>query len=290
MKMFGQQDPQYTQYMYNLALINPGYSGFNTDLKFGLLSRYQWVGVSGAPKTFTGFVNGPIGNKIGVGLSILHDDIGPITETSVYTDISYTVNLSEESKLAFGLKSGGVFQEIDLLRLNQVNSNDSQFNRNLDRVYPNFGLGFFYYLDRLYLGVSIPNLLESNHFENSGETITKASEKAHVFLTIGYVFNLKNDFVLKPSLLSKYTKSTPLSVDASLNLQWNKVLELGISHRFNDSWSAVVNLRVKKNLRIGYGYDYLISNLSSFSGGSHEILLLFDINLKPKEKGKYYFF
>lgn len=275
-KMFAQQDPQYTQYVYNMAIINPAYAGSKVGTSLGLLARSQWVGVSGAPKTFSGFIHSPVSRKLGLGLSLIHDKIGPVSETHAYADFSFTINTSEKAKLAFGLKAGATFQQIGLLTLNQVKSNDPKFNQNSNKTHPNFGTGVFYYQEKFYIGVSIPNLLETLHFERSNGKITKASEKMHSFLTAGYVIDLKNKFNLKPSILVKYADSAPLSLDLSLNLLWNNKVEFGVSHRLDDSWSGIVNFKIKKNLQIGYAYDHTISNLGEFSSGSHEFLLLFD--------------
>ncbi|MDP2541322.1 PorP/SprF family type IX secretion system membrane protein [Tenacibaculum discolor] len=275
-KILAQQDPQYTQYIYNMTVMNPAYAGSKEGISLGLLARSQWVGVSGAPKTFSGFIHSPVSRKVGLGLSLIHDKIGPVSETHAYADFSFTINTSEKAKLAFGLKAGATFQQIGLLTLNQVESNDSKFNQNSNKTYPNFGVGAFYYKENFYVGASIPNLLETLHFERSNGKITKASEKMHGFLTAGYVIDLKNRFKLKPSALVKYADSAPLSLDLSLNLLWNNKVEFGVSHRLDDSWSGIVNFRIGKDLRLGYAYDHTISNLGEFSSGSHEFLLLFD--------------
>lgn len=277
-RMFAQQYPQYTQYVYNMTVINPAYAGSKEGISLGLLARSQWVGVSGSPKTFSGFIHSPISRKLGLGLSLIHDKIGPVNETHAYADFSFTINISEKSKLAFGLKAGATFQQIGLLMLNQVGTNDPKFSQNSNKTYPNFGVGVFYYKEKFYVGISVPNLLETLHFERSNGKITKASEKMHGFLSVGYVIDLKNDFKLKPSTLIKYADSSPLSLDLSLNLLWNNKVEFGVSHRIDDSWSAIVNFKIRKGLQLGYAYDHTISNLGEFSSGSHEFLLLFDFN------------
>ncbi len=271
-----QQDPQYTQYMYNMSVINPAYAGSNEATSLGLLGRSQWVGIDGAPNTFTAFIHSPVGKNVGLGFSLVHDKVGPVTETFAFVDFSYTIKITENSNLAFGLKAGAAFQQIGLLQLNQVDSGDVSFNQNVNNTHPNFGTGAFYYTDRFYLGVAVPNLLETLHFEKSNGVITKASDVRHFFINSGYVFDLNENFKLKPSFLAKYAKQSPLSLDLSANILWQDKLEFGLSHRLDDSWSALVNLRVNNNLRIGYAYDHTTSNLGTFNSGSHELLLLFD--------------
>ncbi|MEN8836307.1 MAG: type IX secretion system membrane protein PorP/SprF [Polaribacter sp.] len=271
-----QQDPQYTQYMYNMSVINPAYAGSNEATSLGLLGRSQWVGIDGAPNTFTAFIHSPIGKNVGLGFSLVHDKVGPVTETFAFVDFSYTIKITENSNLAFGIKAGAAFQQIGLLQLNQVDIGDVSFNQNVNNTHPNFGAGAFYYTDRFYIGVAVPSLLETLHFEKSNRVITKASDDKHFFINSGYVFDLNKDFKLKPSFLAKYAKQSPLSLDLSANILWQDKLEFGLSHRLDDSWSALFNLRVNNNLRIGYAYDHTTSNLGTFNSGSHELLLLFD--------------
>jgi len=103
LQLSAQQDPQYTQYMYNMNVINPAYAGSKENLSFGLLYRSQWAGLEGAPKTGTFFGHSPVGKNVGLGLSVISDQIGPVKENNVYADFSYTLNLGGEHKLALGL-------------------------------------------------------------------------------------------------------------------------------------------------------------------------------------------
>lgn len=280
---FAQQDPQYTQYMYNMAMVNPAYAGSNDAINVGFLARTQWVGVKGAPKSFSVFVHSPVGKELGAGISLIHDKIGPVTETHAYADFSFTIKMSQKSKLAFGLKAGATFQQIGLLNLTQAETNDPNFSQNVNKTHPNFGFGLFYYRENFYIGASVPNILESLHFERSGRTISRASEEMHSFLTTGYIFDLKNEFKLKPSILAKYVNQSPLSLDVSLNILWKNKFEMGVSHRIEDSWSGILNFRVNDSFRIGYSYDYTVSNLSEFNSGSHELILLFDFQSIDKK-------
>ncbi|WP_271407256.1 PorP/SprF family type IX secretion system membrane protein [Tenacibaculum soleae] len=280
-KVIAQQTPEYTQYMYNMSVINPAYVGINKGVSLGFLAKTQWAGVNGAPKSINAFIHSKVGKNIGLGLFLIHDKTGPVTETHSYADFSVTIKPSKKSKLSFGLKAGATFQQIGLLKLNQTDPNDPKFNQNVNKTYPNFGIGVLYYLEKFYLGLSIPNILESLHFERSNGVIVRASQKTNGFLTTGYVFNLKKYFKLKPSILTRYNNSSPILIDMSLNLLWKNKFELGVSHRFNNSWSGVVNLKATNNLRVGYGYNHVISNFSRFNSGSHEVLLLFNFQENP---------
>jgi type IX secretion system PorP/SprF family membrane protein len=284
LSVFGQQDAQYTQYMYNMNVLNPAYAGSRGNLSIGLLGRAQWVGIAGAPQTITLAVNGPIGKNIGLGLSAISDSFGPVTEQSLYVDFSYSIKTSEIGRLAFGVKAGASFLNVDLLSLNP---NAPEFSNtltdNINEMYPNIGAGAYYYTDRFYLGLSVPNLIDSAHLKETSGVVSTATEEMHYFLTSGYVFQLSDAFKLKPSFLFKGSFGSPLSLDLSTNVLIYDKFELGLSYRFDDSVSAMAGFQVTPEIRVGYAFDYTVSNFGNYNSGSHEILLLFDfINNKLK--------
>ncbi len=282
--IFAQQDPQYTQYMYNMNVVNPAYAGSRGTLSLGLLGRTQWTNVDGAPKTFTFDAHAPLGRKVGMGFSVIADEIGPVKEQNIYVDFSYTLTTSDEGRLAFGLKGGVTLQDIDFLSIElPQDPNDPLFEDNVNETYPNFGAGIYYYTNKFYVGFSVPNILKSTHFEKEGGIITEASEEMHYFLTSGYVFNFSNTLKFKPSVMLKGANSAPVSVDLNANFLMYDRLELGGSYRIGDSLSALINFAVTPDFRIGYAYDYTISDFSSLSpGGSHEFILLYDIDFSKK--------
>lgn len=277
--MYSQQDPQYTQYTYNMNVVNPAYAGSQGTLSIGLLGRTQWVGLDGSPKTMTAVIHAPVGKNVGLGFSVIADEIGPVREQNIYADFSYTLQTSDEGRLAFGLKGGVTFQNIDFLKLSISDQEDPLFSENLNQTHPNFGAGAFYYTDNFYVGLSMPNMLETRHFEKKSGIITSASEKMHYFLTSGYVFDISDDLKLKPSVMLKAVNGAPLSIDLSVNALVYEVLELGLSWREGDSVSAMINFLISTNLRLGYAYDYTLTNLGDFNSGSHEVFLLYNVDL-----------
>lgn len=287
---YGQQDPQYTQYMYNMNVVNPAYAGSEGTLSIGLLGRTQWTGFPGSPKTLTFSVNAPIKDNMGLGLSAIVDKIGPVSEQNIYADFSYTVNLNYYSNLAFGLKAGATFQTIDFKSLQLEYQQDPLFTNNLNKAYPNFGAGVFYYTSRYYLGLSVPNLLRTRYFEKSNGKISRAAERAHIFLTTGYVFDISEDLKLKPHTMIKAVQGAPLSIDLSANVLIQNFLELGVGWRIEDSISGLVNVKATDNLRIGYAYDYTISNLGDYNNGSHEVFLLYNLDLSRGDLNSPRFF
>lgn len=280
-----QQDPQYTQYMYNMNVVNPAYAGSRGTLSIGLLGRTQWTSIDGAPKTFTFDAHAPLGRKVGMGISVIADEIGPAKEQNIYADFSYTLTTSERGKLAFGLKGGVTLLDVNLLGVvlpQTDNSGDDLFNENINDAFPNFGAGVYYYTDKFYAGFSVPNILKSTHLDKENIN-TKAAEEIHYFLTSGYVFDLSSTLKFKPSVMLKGVTGAPLSIDVNANFLLYDRFELGASYRIDDAVSALFNFGVTPDFRIGYAYDYTISDYSnSVTGGSHEIILLYDIDFSKK--------
>lgn len=278
-QMHGQQDPQYTQYMYNMNIVNPAYAGSRENLSFGLLYRNQWSNISGGPKTGTLFGHLPVGQNMGVGLSVIADQIGPVTETNVYADVSYTLKFNGDHRLAFGVKAGATFHDIGLANLDVIDPGDPFFAENINETTPNIGAGLFYYTNKYYVALSVPNLLASVHLDANGNKI--GSETQHYFFTGGYVFDLSANTELKPSFMVKSSFDAPTSFDANLNARFYKKFEIGASYRLDDSFSGLVNFAITPSLRIGYAYDSITSDIKTYAPASHEIMLLFDLNF-PK--------
>jgi len=279
-----QQDPHYTQYMYNMNVINPAYAGSKENLAFGLLYRKQWVDVDGAPQTGTFSGHSPVGKNVGLGLSAITDKIGPVNETNVYADFSYTLNLGGEHRLALGLKAGATFHKVglydDIGNGYVPQPNDPAFSQNISNTYFNIGTGVFYYTNNYYVAFSVPNMLKSKHLDFNGTDF--GSEVSHYFLTGGYVFQLTDNFKLKPSFMVKSAFGVDPSIDGSLNALFFEKFEIGATYRLDDSWGGMVNYAITPNLRIGYAYDHIVSDLKVTTPASHEIMLLFDVNFPKK--------
>lgn len=284
--LFSQQYPQFTQYTYNMNVINPAYAGSRESLSVNMLGKSQWIGVEGAPKTGTFSIHSPIGEKVGLGLSAIFDEIGPLKDTYVYADFSYTIRVSRVGQLAFGLKGGFSFQNInpDLFRFNNIQSFNNDFN---NKVSPNFGAGAFYFEEKFYFGASIPNILDTSFFQRNSGSVSAPSKSTAFFLTTGYVFDINREVKFKPSTMIRYTDGFPLSIDISANAFFQEKFELGVSYRYNQSINFLAAINVNDNFRFGYAFDYTVGNLSAFNNGSHEILLLFDLPVGERVKRRF---
>lgn len=279
-----QQNPQYTQYMYNMSVINPAYAGSKDAVSMGALYRKQWAGFDGAPSTGTIFINSRVGKKVGVGLSFVNDKIGPVSENNVYGDFSYTLDLGGVHKLALGIKAGLTFHSADYFSQigngYTIDPGDPAFGEDSKKTFFNTGLGAYYYTDKYYIGLSVPNMIEEYYLSYDGKDYGK--RQMHMFLTGGYVFDLTQDWKFKPSTMIKYAMNSPMSFDLSANFLYDNKFEIGATYRSEDAVGAMVNYRVTPQLRVGYAYDYVTSDINKAAKGSHEFMILYDIFLSKK--------
>lgn len=276
-----QQDPHFTQYMYNMGVINPAYALDEEGLlRTGGIYRNQWVGIEGGPETTTVFAQTALAKRVEVGVNIMHDQIGDIVkESHLSANFAYVLPVSETAKLSLGLKGGVNFFDADLARLRTPDGGADPAMENISETFPNFGVGAYWFGENYYVGLSAPNLLTSKHIENAEGRAGLAEENVHYFLTGGYVFDLNPDLKLKPAFMVRGVSDAPLSVDVTANFLLYERLEAGVAYRIGDAVSGLVNFRVTPDLRIGYAYDYTTSNLGEYNDGTHEIMVLFDLNL-----------
>lgn len=285
---YAQQDPQYTQYMYNTMSVNPGYAGSLDHLVISALHRSQWVGLEGAPKTQTLSFHTPLKKNVGVGLSIINDHLGPSNETYADANFSYTVNTSDYKKLSFGLKAGARFFDVDWSKgLHELP--DPYLNENINKVFLTLGAGMYYYADKWYVGLSVPNFITSEYYDSSNTINPIDTERLHYFLIGGYVFDINDNLKFKPAVLAKAVSGAPWIADVSANFLINNRFTLGAAYRFDDAVSALVGFQINKNLSVGYAYDSNTSSLKHYSNGSHEIMLKYEfirvsnvVNLSPR--------
>ncbi len=288
--LHAQQDPQYTQYMYNTMSVNPAYVGTSGHGVINLLARTQWVGVEGAPDTQTLSYDTPIGySGVGLGFNLVNDAIGPSTETYLDANASYTVRLSERSNLAFGLKLGVRFFNVDWSKGLYKNQTDSYLQQNISKVLPTVGAGVYYYRTNWYLGLAIPNIIRTDHYDDSLDGGTVATERLHYFLIGGYVFDLSDSIMFKPAFLTKIVSGAPLSLDISANFLFNEKFRAGVAYRLDDSISALLGFRINQGLEIGYAYDLTTSNYSNYNSGTHELMLRYNFFRGAKSKSPRFF-
>ena len=272
-----QQEPQYTQFMYNQSIINPAYVGSTETGSFFGLYRTQWVGLEGAPKTAALSYNQPIkGSNLGYGISVLNDRIGPSDETQFSIDLSYTIFLKEDSKIAFGIKTSGNLLNINFNLLNQFNPGEQILENNVsNRFSPNIGAGFFYYTKESYLGLSVPMILDTKRYNDIESS--EVNQRFNLYLTGGKAFDINYYMKFKPAFIVKAVNGSPLQLDLSANFMFNDKFTFGASYRWSSSMSLLAGFQVNKSTFIGYGFDRETTRLSNYNSGSHELFLKFDL-------------
>lgn len=274
---FAQQDAQFTQYMYNTININPAYAGSRGALSIFGLYRTQWVGLDGAPETSSFSANTPINNSnLGIGLSLINDKIGPTNENNFSLDLSYTVQTSADFKLSFGIKGTANLFNLDISKLNPEDQGDPQFQDLDNKFSPNVGAGVYWHSDKAYFGLSIPNFIETNRYDDNDIAIYK--DKINYYLIGGYVFDLdKYQYIkFKPAVLAKMVEGAPLQVDISANFMFVDKFVFGVAYRWSASLSAMAGFQITDGLYIGYGYDRETTNLNNYNSGSHEIFIRYE--------------
>jgi len=279
-----QQDAQYTQYMYNTLSVNPAYAGSRGQLSFAGLYRSQWVGLDGAPETFTLNLHSPIRNsRLGYGISIVNDNIGDGVVQETYLDavVSYTIDVSLDAKLSFGLKAGGNMLSLDFNGLRNFDQEVVNQNNIDNRFTPNFGLGIYYHTDKFYAGLSAPNLLESEYFDNDNSDGVNflSAERMNIYLITGYVFDIGADLQFKPALLTKAVSGAPLQVDLSASFLFANKFSFGAAYRWDAAISGLVGFQLTDQIMLGLAYDQEVTELggTQFNDGSFEVFLRLEL-------------
>lgn len=281
-----QQDAQYTQYMFNTISVNPAYAGSRGQLSAAALYRAQWVGLEGAPTSQTVNIHSPIRNsKLGYGISIVNDEIGDGTVQETYFDgvLSYTIEVARDAKLSFGLKAGLNVLNLDFNKLRNFDAEPVNVDNIENRVSPNIGLGFYYHTNKFYAGLSAPNLLQTEHFDNSATDANSiqflSQERINFYLITGYVFDLNGNLKFKPALLTKMVGGAPLQVDLSASFMFNDKFTFGAAYRLDAAVSALAGFQISDQLMLGLAYDRETTELGGtrFNDGSFEVFLRYEL-------------
>jgi type IX secretion system PorP/SprF family membrane protein len=280
--VFGQQDPMYTQYMFNTQTINPAYAGSWQSVGFLALSRMQWVGIKDAPSTQTFSFQMPFRNKdIGVGLNVVNDRIGLEKRLSIFADYSYKINLNWFTSLRFGIKAGISNYSHNLADhdLYPDGYTDPSFLNDIEHKFlPNIGAGLWLENPVYYAGLSVPKMV-NNLYDNSGNKFSVSGEIRHFFFNAGYVNKLSADLKFKPTMLIKATIGAPLEVDITANLLIKEKFWLGAMYRTGDSFGFIAQWIIDKNLRLGYAIDLSTSELRNYHYNTHEVMISYELRI-----------
>ncbi len=303
-----QQDPMFTNYLFNALTINPAYAGSNEHLTLNALYRNQWAGIEGAPVTQTVIAHTPLkGDKVGVGISIINDKIGPTNTLDFNLAYAYRIPVGKTAKLSIGLQGSYNSRRSDWSQLN-IQNPDDVFKSNINSWKPNFGAGIYYYSKHFYTGVGVPRIIEYDYTTATTQQLPiYGKDYRHYYFTIGGAIPLNGDaLIFKPSALVKasaldnqlkgdvngYSVGAPIEFNVDLSLMFQQTLWVGASFRSSveafkntssfdsvDFWTAYY---LESGLRVGMGFDYSLTKLQSKTPGSFEVFLGYEFDFKEK--------
>lgn len=289
---FGQQKAMYTQYMFNTLAINPAYSTLDESLTFTALSRHQWVGFKGAPKTQTISVHTPIGtSNTFIGGLVVNDQIGEvIKESGGDLSIAQRVPVGTSSYIAVGVNGGisnfsGAYSEN--FPLSPASGTDPVF-QDEKNMRINMGWGVMLFSDKYYVGISSPHFYYRD-INSIAKTESKTAYRPHYLLQAGYLLDINPDLKLKPNFLVKYVNGSPIQFDLNTSVLISETMWLGVSYRSLDSFSGVAAFRVSQDLQVAYSYDFTTTALSQVQKGSHEVSLQFRLPVRGRDRNACYF-
>lgn len=274
---YGQREPQYTQYMYNIGSFNPAYIGSVNRIDLSLLYRSQWIDIPGAPRTLRFGVNMPFQNeKHALGLNVVSDELGPSSQTYVDLGYSYHVKLSDATRLGFGLDVGGSFLNVDFSKGTFENPGEPILEtRVVENFYATIGAGLFLYGESWYLGTSVPNFLTDDLY--NAEVATVVEDKLQTNFIGGVVFDLSERLKFKPAFLINFISGAPATANISANFLYNDAFTAGVSYRADNAISGLAGFQISNTIFLGYSYDYATTSLADYSNGSHEVIMKFYI-------------
>lgn len=274
-----QQDPQFTQYFENNLFVNPAYAGSKGNLHVSSLHREQWVGFDGAPRSTVLNLHSPLKyESVGLGLSMVNDKIGPLNQTMMYADFSYTLKFKKERKLAFGIKGGINNISLNTAQLNTIENFDPKMLLNArNRVMPNFGLGVYYHTPRFFVGMSTPRFMQQSY--NDIETNL---EKRHFFGIIGGVFDLSHTWKLRTTAQSKMTEGAPISVDLSATAIYLDKYWIGTTYRIDAAIGVFFQFKLNDQFKVGLASDFGTQRLQKYNAGTYELFVSYDFNFKKQ--------
>jgi type IX secretion system PorP/SprF family membrane protein len=274
---FAQQDPHFTQFFDNTLFINPAYAGSKDVLNITSLHREQWVGFNGRPVSTTLSVHSPLSYKsIGLGITYVNDNVGPVKQNLFYGDFSYSLRFKNKSKLAFGLKAGLNLINIGSNSLNTTTDSDPNLINNVrNQVNPNFGFGVYYHTPKWFIGASTPKLIEKS-YDGSKTNM----ERRHYFAHVGGVINMGAQWKLRPIAQVKFTPGAPMSLDASVAGIYNERFYIGALYRLDAAIGAFVQFQISPQFKAGFATDFGTQEIRNYNYGTFEVMLSYDFVFK----------
>ena len=285
-QLYAQQLPHYSNYMLNDYPMNPAVGGSNPYFSGMSNNRYQWVGITDAPRTYMLSVNGPTRNhKMGLGGLLFTDIVGPTRRTGLYLSYAYHIKASEKVRVSLGLSAGLLQFMVDGSKITLHDPQDNVISSGVESVFiPDFGAGIYVYPTdhKWYVGASVPQIIQSRiKFYNY--TTTGLSRLAtHYYATAGYKFDLGEDFKLEPSACVKYVDPAPVQFDLGLRILYKEKIWIGGAFRYLDAISAMIGFTMQENITFAYAYDFTTTDIKKYSTGTHELMIGIKFHKTPE--------
>lgn len=265
-----QQEPMYSQYIFNSSVLNPAQSGAGRHNQAGILYRNQWVGLKGAPVTRSAFLNTSLFKGTGLAVGLVSDKIGPINRFSVHTDLAYHLKFSREWVASVGLRFMLNNTSVNLTNIDNI-SPDIQFSEDINSgYYLNAGFGFLVSNGQYFAGFSLPRTF--NTYLGGSNSFYRQSYNHFVAYT-GSSYNINSSWEFIPSLLLKRTKEVPMQLDVNFIVQWEEMLSFGALLRAKDAAGFLIGFNLSKKWHVGYVYEYPINEVNSVTWQTHEFAL-----------------
>ena len=306
-----QQRPYYTQYIMNNYIINPAVAGIENYWDVKASHRMQWVGLKDAPVTTYLTVHGPLKKSnyeresattfrargenprgqaywrdytaadphAGVGLTIINDNTGPLNRFAAYGTYAYHIGLSPRTNISAGISAGFTNLSLDASKLDfGTTTVDPAVAGSgvINRIKPDVSAGIWLYSKDYFVGLSAQQIVPQNvTFSDNSVSLTNGKLVPHLFLSAGYRMPISDDVSFLPSMLIRYISPLPIGYDVNAKFQYQDILWLGASYRYNDGFAAMMGVNLNHSINIGYSYDIQTSRLNTVSRGTHEILIGF---------------
>jgi type IX secretion system PorP/SprF family membrane protein len=265
--IMSQSNGMMSQYMFNRLLINSAYAGSEESLTLGFLNKNQWSGVKGAPSTQVFSGHSPVNDKVGLGLTLVNDQMGELNQKGLYGAYAYRIK-SNDFKLSFGIQAGLTFYKYDEMFLKD--KNDPVFYKeNSSLTEPDFGAAVYYENNRMYLGFSVPQFFNFN----PRKEFTISLQQRNYILHSGYSFAISEVLTVNPSALVYFNERTKPEINLNTNFLLDNLLWVGAIYRNFDNLGLLSKLQLNTQIQLGYGYDFNMGELKSLSAGSHEIMI-----------------
>ncbi|MGE0078544.1 MAG: type IX secretion system membrane protein PorP/SprF [Bacteroidales bacterium] len=264
-----QQEPIFTHYMQSPISINPAITGTVRNLNIDLLSRLQWVGLEGAPKSFSLSAHTPwAAKRIGVGINIMNDNTWPINNTHISGSYAYRLRLNDNITLSMGIKGGFTYYSASLTSLHIINPDDPEFMQNEKKFYPNIGVGFYTYSRTFFVGVSMPRLIQTAFDKQFDKNLRRP-----LYLIGGYNLTITEEWSFMPSALAGAMVGVPMSCDVTAKFLYQGRFIFGTHYRIGDAMGLFFDIRINRELSMGYAFDYSLTKLSRVNSGTHELMV-----------------